>query len=104
MEALPSILIIDNETRSLESLKHILDDRFDVHTAENTDAAKEVLQQQWIRSLSLIMACRVNRASSFVSRYEKIILILFVSLFLHIPILQTLSMPSIKWVWDGIPR
>lgn len=49
MQTLPSILVIDDEVRSLESLRRILDDRFDVHTAEDTDAAEKVLQQQWIQ-------------------------------------------------------
>lgn len=47
----PSILIIDDEVRSLESLERILCDHFDVHTAENTSDAEKILQQQWIQVL-----------------------------------------------------
>ncbi len=49
MDILPSILVIDDEQRSLESLKRILEDKFDVHTATNTEIAEEILQQQWIQ-------------------------------------------------------
>lgn len=51
MEALPSILVLDDEQRSLESIERILGDRFDVHTANNTDDALEILRQQWIQVL-----------------------------------------------------
>ena len=46
-----SILVVDDEQRSLESIARILGDRFDVHTANNTDQALEVLRQQWIQVL-----------------------------------------------------
>ena len=46
-----SILVVDDEQRSLESITRILGDRFDVHTADNTDQALEVLRQQWIQVL-----------------------------------------------------
>ena len=51
METKPSILVVDDEQRSLESIERILGDRFDVHTANNTDAALEILRQQWIQVL-----------------------------------------------------
>ena len=46
-----SILVVDDEQRSLESIARIIGDRFDVHTATNTDQALEVLRQQWIQVL-----------------------------------------------------
>ncbi len=49
MNLLPSILIVDDEVRSLESLQRILCDRFDVHLAQNTEDAEKILQQQWIQ-------------------------------------------------------
>ena len=51
MASEPSILVVDDEPRSLESIARILGDRFDVHTAENTDEAREILRQQWIQVL-----------------------------------------------------
>ncbi len=47
----PSILVVDDEQRSLESIERILGDRFDVYTAIDTEAADKILQQQWIQVL-----------------------------------------------------
>jgi len=49
MSDLASILIIDDEVRSLESLDRILCDDFDVHTAENIKQAEKILQKEWIQ-------------------------------------------------------
>lgn len=49
MDTLPSILVVDDEIRSLESITRILSDRFDVHTAENTEIAESILEKQWIQ-------------------------------------------------------
>ena len=46
---LPSILIIDDEPRSIETLERILDEHFDVHTANNAEEALVVLKQEWIQ-------------------------------------------------------
>jgi len=46
---LPSILIIDDEPRSIETLERILDEHFDVHTANNVEEALVVLKQEWIQ-------------------------------------------------------
>jgi two-component system response regulator HupR/HoxA len=51
MSERPSILVVDDEQRSLESIRRILNDRFDVHIAINTDEAMDVLQKQWIQVL-----------------------------------------------------
>lgn len=53
MAALPSVLIVDDEQRSLESIQRILGDRFEVFTALDTDQAEEILRQQWIQ----VMLC-----------------------------------------------
>ncbi len=47
----PSILVVDDEQRSLESIERILGDRFDVYTAIDTEEADKILQQQWIQVL-----------------------------------------------------
>ena len=47
----PSILVVDDEQRSLESIKRILGDRFDVHIANNIKDAEEILQREWIQVL-----------------------------------------------------
>ena len=51
MDVLPSILVVDDEVRSLESIERILSPHFDVHTAINTVEAEKILQQQWIQVL-----------------------------------------------------
>ncbi len=47
----PSILVVDDEQRSLESIERILGDRFDVFTANNTNDAMQILQEQWVQVL-----------------------------------------------------
>ena len=49
MSTLPPILIVDDEVRSLETLRRILEDDFDVKTASGTEAAEQLLQQEWIQ-------------------------------------------------------
>ena len=51
MDNKPSILVVDDEQRSLESIERILGDRFDVHTANNVDDAESILREQWIQVL-----------------------------------------------------
>ena len=49
MSALPTLLIVDDEVRGLEALKRILEDDFDVRTAENAKAAEEILKREFIQ-------------------------------------------------------
>lgn len=49
MTTLPTILIIDDEIRSLETLERILDDDFDVKTASTIDEALRILEQEWVQ-------------------------------------------------------
>jgi len=51
MENTPSILVVDDEQRALESIQRILGDRFDVHIANNIKDAKDILQREWIQVL-----------------------------------------------------
>ncbi len=46
---LPSILIIDDEPRSIETLERILNEYFDVHTATHVKDALMILEQEWIQ-------------------------------------------------------
>ncbi len=48
-ETLPSILLVDDEVRVLESLRRLLEDEFDVHTANSADEAMVVLADEWIQ-------------------------------------------------------
>ena len=47
--SLPTILVIDDEPRSLESLARILGDDFDVKTAEDTEQATAILEREWVQ-------------------------------------------------------
>lgn len=47
----PSILILDDELRSAESLLRILEDEFEVFTATTTDQARDILEREWIQVL-----------------------------------------------------
>ncbi|MCI4666403.1 MAG: sigma-54 dependent transcriptional regulator [Neomegalonema sp.] len=49
MTPLPTILIVDDEIRSLETLERILADDFDVRCASNVAAAQEVLENEWVQ-------------------------------------------------------
>ena len=51
MSSKASILVVDDEQRSLESIRRILGERFEVFTAIDTDEAENVLRQQWIQVL-----------------------------------------------------
>jgi two-component system, NtrC family, response regulator HupR/HoxA len=46
---LPSILIIDDEVRAIETLGRILDEHFDVHSASNVEEANTILEREWIQ-------------------------------------------------------
>ncbi|MDQ6977775.1 MAG: response regulator, partial [Ghiorsea sp.] len=48
-DILPSILLVDDEIRVLESLKRLLEDDFDVHTATSPDEAMMVMADEWIQ-------------------------------------------------------
>jgi len=49
MTTQPTVLIVDDEVRSLETLQRILEDDFDVQTATSVQAAEKVLQQEWVQ-------------------------------------------------------
>jgi two-component system response regulator HupR/HoxA len=49
MSDLPTILIIDDEVRSLETLERILDEDFDIKTASNIEAGRAILEQEWVQ-------------------------------------------------------
>jgi two-component system response regulator HupR/HoxA len=49
MSSLPTVLIVDDEVRSLETLQRILQDDFNVKTADNVDAARRVLETEWVQ-------------------------------------------------------
>ncbi len=44
----PSLLIVDDEVRGLESLQRILAEDFEVHTATNAREAEQILEREWV--------------------------------------------------------
>ena len=49
MNTLPTVLIVDDEVRSLESLRRILADDFDVQIASNIAEAERILRTEWVQ-------------------------------------------------------
>lgn len=46
---LPMILVVDDEVRSLETLKRTLQDDFEIKLAETVEAARDVLEREWVQ-------------------------------------------------------
>ncbi|HAG95008.1 MAG: sigma-54-dependent Fis family transcriptional regulator [Pseudomonadales bacterium] len=46
---LPTVLILDDEQRSVETLARILQDEFDVHCATTIEEAEAILQREWVQ-------------------------------------------------------
>lgn len=49
MSTQPTILIVDDEVRGLESLTRILNEEFDVKTAVDTASAEKILEREWVQ-------------------------------------------------------
>ena len=48
-KSLPTVLILDDEQRSVETLARILQDEFDVHCATTIEQAEAILQREWVQ-------------------------------------------------------
>jgi two-component system response regulator HupR/HoxA len=49
MSTLPTVLIVDDEVRSLETLRRILEEDFDIRTASTIGEAERILAREWVR-------------------------------------------------------
>ncbi len=49
MSSLPTILVVDDEVRSLETLQRILEDEFDVKSAATVGEAEAILERDWVQ-------------------------------------------------------
>lgn len=49
MRNLPTVLVLDDEKRSVETLARILGDDFDVHGATTIDEAEQILKREWVQ-------------------------------------------------------
>jgi two-component system response regulator HupR/HoxA len=47
--SLPTVLVIDDEARSLETLNRVLCEDFDVKTAQNVTEATAILEREWVQ-------------------------------------------------------
>ena len=46
---MPTVLVVDDEVRSLEALQRTLDEDFEVFTAGSAEQAREVMEREWIQ-------------------------------------------------------
>ncbi len=51
MPSQPSILVVDDEVRSQETLRRTLEEEFEVLTASSADEAREILERDWVHVL-----------------------------------------------------
>lgn len=49
MSSMPTILVVDDEVRSLETLQRILEDEFDVRMAATVAEAERILEREWVQ-------------------------------------------------------
>lgn len=49
MSKRPTVLVVDDEIRSLETIERILDEEFDVKTANNASDAERILGEEWVQ-------------------------------------------------------
>jgi two-component system response regulator HupR/HoxA len=48
---LPTVLVVDDEPRSLETLRRTLEEEFEVLTAESAEQAERLLEQKWVQAI-----------------------------------------------------
>ena len=48
---LPTILVVDDEPRSLETLRRTLEEEFEVLTADNAAEAEKLLESEWVQAI-----------------------------------------------------
>ena len=46
---LPTILVVDDEVRSLEALRRTLEEDFEVFVAQSAEAAQAVMAREWVQ-------------------------------------------------------
>lgn len=51
MASLPTILVVDDEVRSQETLRRTLEEEFEVLTASSADEAREIIERDWVHVL-----------------------------------------------------
>ena len=46
---LPTVLVVDDEVRSLEALRRTLEEDFEVFTASSAEQAQGVMEREWVQ-------------------------------------------------------
>lgn len=46
---LPTVLVVDDEVRSLEALRRTLEEDFEVFTASSAEEAQTVMEREWVQ-------------------------------------------------------
>jgi len=64
MSSLATVLVIDDEVRSLEALRRVLDDDFEVLCAKDAEEAENSLKATWCTSSCATSACPGSPASN----------------------------------------
>ncbi len=68
MSTQPTLLVVDDEVRSLETLQRILEDEFDVRTAETTGEAEQILRREWVQIILCDQRMPETTGVEFLSR------------------------------------
>ena len=71
MPDLPAILVVDDEVRSLESIRRTLEDEFEVLTATSAERAEEILQSSWVQVILCDQRMPGESGVSFLERVRE---------------------------------
>ena len=71
MAELPTILVIDDEVRSLEAIRRTLEDEFDVLTATSALKAEEILKSDWVQVILCDQRMPGESGVSFLERVRE---------------------------------
>ena len=65
---LPTILVVDDEPRSLETLRRTLEEEFEVLTADSAAAAEKLLEREWVHAILRAQRMPDETGLEFLSR------------------------------------
>lgn len=68
---LPTVLIVDDEPRSLETLRRTLEEEFDVLTAQSAQAAEALLEKEWVHAILCDQRMPGETGVEFLSRVRE---------------------------------
>ncbi len=68
---LPTILVVDDEPRSLETLRRTLEEEFDILTAESAAEAEAILKKEWVQAIICDQRMPNETGVDFLSRVRE---------------------------------